>query len=82
MKRNQEGFSLLEVIAVVAVVALVAFAGWRLYEARDDQDGEVSDNYPTIESQDDLGEAAGFLMEVDIDSDLDTSELDEVISGI
>lgn len=81
MKSRQDGFTLIEGLIVVAVVALLAFAGWRLYEARVSEQTDVAtEEYPAVESQEDLSEVESFLMETDIDEELDTSELDQVIS--
>lgn len=81
MKSRQDGFTLIEGLIIVAVVALLAFAGWRLYEARVDEQADVAtEEYPAVESQEDLGEAENFLMDTDIDDELDTSELDKAIS--
>lgn len=84
MRSKQNGFTPVEVVLVVVVVALLAFAGYRLWQAQ--QDGQPStgtttteEGAPEVNSADDLDEAEEFLNESDIDSELDTSDIDETL---
>jgi predicted negative regulator of RcsB-dependent stress response len=86
-KLNQKGFSAVEAILLVLVVALLVFVGWRYWDSQqvDEQpesatiEQQDQNEPPEINSQEDLQESEDFLLEQDIDGELDTSEIDEAL---
>ncbi len=84
-KGNQQGIAHLGLIVVILVaLALVAFAFWRIQNGTTDEaNGEPQSS--EVEESDDIQDASELeaieneLQETDIDAELNTSELDEVI---
>ena len=83
MSSRQQGFTIVEVILVIVVVGVLAFAGWRFLDARhaaqQTADTSTTEQVPEVNDTEDLDEAESYLQETDIDAELDTSELDEVM---
>lgn len=91
---RQNGFSIVEAVIVVGVLALVVFIGWRAYEAnqaKEDMNAQTAaplvtnpngsqSELPQVAKKEDLQAAAAFLNDASIDKDLDTSEIDAVLS--
>jgi len=78
MHNNRSGFSAIEVVLVITVIALLAFAVWRFMDASDlDQSGTepTQTEEQAIEDESDLEDAENFLEDLDIDEELDESEL-------
>ncbi|MDZ7744199.1 MAG: hypothetical protein U5K77_00345 [Candidatus Saccharibacteria bacterium] len=87
MRNNQQGFSAIAIIAILVVVAVVAFAGWRVYDAQEngtESTPEVTSQErtpaPEVSDSQDLEEAESYLKDIDVDSELDTSEIDEALN--
>lgn len=87
-RRNQNGSAHIGVIVVVILVLVgVGFVFWRVQnEATDSGTNTTETNQPQetvtddpIENEADLDEATTELEQTDIDSELDVSEIDEVI---
>jgi predicted negative regulator of RcsB-dependent stress response len=84
---NQKGFSAVEALLLVLVIALLVFVGWRYwYSQQVDQQPEPAaieqqdqNEPPEINSQEDLQQSEDFLLEQDIDGELDTSEIDSAL---
>ena len=84
---KQNGFSAVELILVLAVVGLLGFIGWRVYEqnrsipeAPAAANTESTEEVPAVESAEDLDKAVDTLNDQDIDSELETSEIDEALA--
>lgn len=89
--KNSAGFSVVEVLVVIVLVAGIAFVAVRVLGAQDTNDANQSvptastsedassDGAPNVNNNDDLQAVEEFTESVDIDKELDTSELDEVL---
>jgi predicted negative regulator of RcsB-dependent stress response len=83
---KQAGFGIVEAVVVFAIIALVVIAGWFVYQ-RVNQDNDAAnetsaqvEEAPQVENAADLAESEQYLEDLDIDGQLDTSELDEAVS--
>lgn len=81
-KLNSRGFSPIAVILLVAVIALVGYAGWTVYNAQPDDDAPAAttSQNDAIENAEDLDAANEELNAQDIDTQLDTSEIDDALA--
>lgn len=83
--RNNKGFSPLEIIIVVAVVAIIAVLGWLFWtnlQANDSEQALTSieqSQPPAVTDSKGLSESESYLNELDVDSALDTSEIDQTL---
>lgn len=90
--KKQAGFAAVEILIIVVMVILIALAGWWVYSQTQDEtepaesttSAEIedvdSDNTPAIDQAEDLENAEQYLDNLDIDDDLDTSELDSTLT--
>lgn len=81
-KNKQAGFGVVEVLLILTVLSLVGFVGWRLYEANKKPEVETAtsgNDTTAIEKAEDLEAAKQQLNNEDVDSTLDTSEIDETL---
>lgn len=86
LRSNQKGFSAAGLVLLLVVLALIAFAGWRVFSSQQSNtaqpagNGETQTAIPEVKSKQDLKRSEEFLNATDIDSELDTSELDEALN--
>ncbi|MBA2279048.1 hypothetical protein H0V99_01220 [Candidatus Saccharibacteria bacterium] len=84
MNNKQSGFAAIEALVIVLVVGVLAFAGWKVYDSRNNSapatTASNSDSTPAVQKADDLDAANDYLNDQDIDSKLDTSEIDAALS--
>jgi len=79
---NKPGFTFVEIVIVIVAIGAIGFFGWYLYGQVQDQSSDttteamVEDQAPAVNDSDDLAGAEEFVNDTDIDSELDTSELD------
>lgn len=87
MKNLQKGFSAVEVVLVLVFVLAIGGAGYYVINNQND-DAETTEQTTTqveaapIESVEDIDKELSEIDAVDIDSELDTSELDAELSAI
>lgn len=80
MSSRENGFTVIEVVVVLVVVALLAFVAWTFIDSRtEDSNGEPRSEQ-VIENEEDLANAEDELLETDLDSELDTSEIEEILA--
>lgn len=80
MNSREKGFTVIEVVGVLVVVALLAFVAWTFVDSRTEKlDGETGGEQ-VIENEEDLVNVEDELLETDLDSELDTSEIEEVLT--
>lgn len=88
---NRSGFTFVEIIVAVVILAAVGFAGYRVYDASQSSEEtdesttntqveENTNQAPEVNEASDLNEAEAFINEVEIDEELDTSELDNALT--
>jgi prepilin-type N-terminal cleavage/methylation domain-containing protein len=86
VKSHQRGFSVVEIIIVVVVLGLIGFIGWRLYDSTKNkstdmtQTDETSLRAPEVKNNEDLQKAEDFVNNIDLDTTLNTSEIDSSLS--
>jgi len=86
MNNKQNGFSAVAVLLVLILVAVIVFAGWRVMNSQESDTSttpaitQPQNEVPEVNNNDDLQRSEDFLNGTDIDSELDTSELDSVLS--
>ena len=95
MRKNQSGFSLVEVCVIVVVLVLVGFVGYTVVNRSNDksqttptsqaskQSATANDvaEAPAVASTDDLNTAASTLDSMDVDSQSDTARLDAELAA-
>lgn len=88
-KLNQEGAHLVGILVAVAVFAVVGVVALRISDARNsrvedtpaaDQVEQNTSDVPSVNENADLRAAEEYTENVDIDKQLDTSELDSTLS--
>jgi|GEM_PF-2555905 competence protein ComGC len=80
-KLNKHGFAFVELLLIVAIIALAGFFVVTIMN-RDDTvntDQTTTEQTPEVNNSEDLNEAEQFLDNTDIDSELDTSEIDQAL---
>lgn len=78
------GFTAVEGILIIVVAGLIAAVGWYVYKTRTTEPAqttttEQSDGVPQVNSAGDLANAEQYLKDTNIDSELDTAEMDAAI---
>ncbi|MBP7820608.1 hypothetical protein KA025_00625 [Candidatus Saccharibacteria bacterium] len=85
---NQKGFSVLVTLLVVVVIGAVGFAGWQVYSKQQTNKDSVtqtqtpSNASPTLNSAQDVDKAQKNLDNANINSDLDSSSIDNDLNSI
>lgn len=86
MRSNTKGFSVIEIIIVVVIVAILAVLGWLLWSnfVATDESDQTSTSIeqsepPTLSDKQELSDSETYLNELDVDSALDTTEIDGVL---
>ncbi len=92
LNRQRNGFAATSIILVVLLVAVIGFAGWFVVRnnSSDDAASEVSTQSSEqaqvqsvpIESSEDIDAAVSELESTPVDTDLDTTELDQDIQAV
>ncbi|MEK7095755.1 MAG: hypothetical protein AAB896_00470 [Patescibacteria group bacterium] len=83
---SQKGFTLIGVLAIASALAIIALVGWNVYQRQ-----QVSDTTakivkmvpvaPAVTSVGDLDTASQTLDQTQIDSDVDTAQLDSDLAS-
>ena len=87
MKKNNssKGFSIVEVALVFVVVAIISLLGWTFLNKQSTNDTPntdiinnpiVEDKLPEVNSNEDLQSAEDALNAIDIDKEIDTSDIE------
>lgn len=86
---RQAGFTAFEVIIIAVLAILIILAGWWVYsqtqkeeEPQEETTTQMTveeDAAPTIEQPEDLQGAEDYLQELNIDGNLDTTDIDETL---
>ena len=81
---NRAGFSGAEVVIVTAIVVIVGLLAWQFYERYTDNQietntSESSQAPEVIESSRDLQRTADHLQDINLNGELDTSEIDAAL---
>lgn len=82
MNSKNKGFAVVEILIVVAVIALIGFLGWTFYNKQlvGDTPSTVNTSaegvMPEVSNDADLQSAENALEGIDIDSAVDTSDID------
>ncbi len=79
MNSRNNGFTVIEVLLTVFLVALIGFAVWAFWTTEQEPVEEPTSEPVTIENAEDLDRAEDELMAEDLDGELDSSDLDEVL---
>lgn len=91
-RKNNAGFSAVELVIILVVVSALAFVGYMVYsrqQADKAADGGTSQSAvandvpaaPEIESADDLDKASATLDDINLDDNGDQSQLDSELSA-
>lgn len=87
MKNNQQGVGAVGVIVLLVVVGLIVFGAWWYLNSQNETDDQTTpapttqeDQVPEIEEEGDLQNTEEFLEDTDVDQELDTSEIDAVLT--
>lgn len=91
-RKNQSGFSVVELVIILLVVGALAFVGYMVYNRQQDDKTTVNDtsqsvatddvpSAPEIKTTGDLDKASATLDQVDVDSNNDSSQLDSELSA-
>lgn len=80
MRSQNQGFSAVEVVLALVLVALIGAAVWVFATAENGDGPDADTEEAAIESSEDLEAAEQELLDTDFDSELDTSEFDDVLS--
>ncbi|MEK7561921.1 MAG: hypothetical protein AAB541_03605 [Patescibacteria group bacterium] len=87
MKRpSQKGFTLIGVLAVASALAIVTLVGWNVYQRQQVSDTtakivKMVPTAPAVTSVGDLDTASQTLDQTQIDSDVDTAQLDSDLAS-
>lgn len=86
-KRRYGGFGLVEIIATVVTLVVVGALAWNYLfseNARERDSSSVEEirlqEAPEVNAAKDLDEASRYLLDMDIDEQLDTEEIDSTLS--
>ena len=85
-RKNALGFSAVEIVLVVLVVVVLGLLGWKFNEAYTNKDASetsqttTQEEVPEVSSKEDVKKAEDYLSDVDLEGDLDTSELDAALT--
>lgn len=94
-RKNQSGFSVVELVIILAIVSAIAFVGYTVYNRQQDNkavDGGDSStsqsavandvpSAPEVKSASDLDKASATLDNANLDDDNDSSQLDSELSA-
>lgn len=84
---KQQGLSHIIVIVAIVMVGVIGFAGWRVYDARQNSEPTTAITQPTpvdntVQSSQDVAELEAEVDSTNLDTDLDSSELDASLNDI
>jgi len=89
MNNNQRGFGIVEGLLIIVVVGLIGLAGWVFVQRQDDKNNspgqlteqaQPQDQPPQVNNSEDLEKAENYLNDKDIDSQLNTTEIDQTLA--
>lgn len=88
---NQRGFTLFETLVIVGVIAIVAAAGWNIYQRQQKNSSastastgetvELVPSVPSVSTVADLDKAVQTLDQTQIDTSVDTAQLDKDLAS-
>jgi type II secretory pathway component PulJ len=88
MKNNNKGFSVVEVVIGIFIIAAVAGSAWLVLSRRQNNKSDTSATQSSqnqvsdkaISNENDLKNSAAELNSTDIDSQLDTTDVDQALA--